>query len=60
MWLREWHFQQRIFDIINDTMPKRYKAKLENRSYREGASHEGKALEELRKNKALRREYVGP
>ena len=60
MWLREWHFQQRIFDIINDTMPKRYKAKLENRSYREGASREGKALEELRKNKALRREYVGP
>lgn len=51
MWLREWHFQQRIFDIINDTMPKRYKAKLENRSYREGASREGKAL---------RREYVGP
>lgn len=48
-WLEDWHFEQRIFDIINDHMPARYKAKLENRSYREGASREGKALEEFRK-----------
>lgn len=50
MWLQEWHFEQRIFDIINDAMPKRYKAKLENRSWAEGASREGKALEEFRKD----------
>ena len=57
--LREWHFEQRIFDIINDSLPKRYKAKLENRSYAEGASREGKAIDELRKNKSLQQEYVG-
>jgi hypothetical protein len=50
MWLSEWHFEQRIFDIINDSLPERYKAKLENRSFREGASREGKALEEFRRD----------
>lgn len=50
MWLSEWHFEQRIFDIINDSLPDRYKAKLENRSYREGASVEGKTLEEFRRS----------
>ncbi|WP_114228583.1 MULTISPECIES: DUF5681 domain-containing protein [Sphingomonas] len=43
-WLKEWHFEQRIFDIINDGFPDRYKIKLENRSYKEGASREGDAL----------------
>jgi hypothetical protein len=57
-WLKEWLFEQRIFDIINDSLPKRYKLKLENRSYAEGASREGKTLEEVRKNRALRQEYV--
>ena len=47
MWQLEWHFEQRIFDIINDSLPARYKAKLENRSYAEGASREGKALAEF-------------
>ena len=47
MWRFEWHFEQRIFDIINDSLPARYKAKLENRSYAEGASREGKALAEF-------------
>jgi hypothetical protein len=37
-----------MFDIINDSMPERYKAKLQNRSYREGATREGKALDEYR------------
>ena len=50
MWLAEWHFEQRIFDIINDSLPDRYKAKLENRSYHEGASQAGKALDEFRKS----------
>ncbi len=57
--LEEWHFEQRMFDIINDILPNRYKVKLANRSYAEGASREGKALEELRKRRALRQEYVG-
>ena len=47
MWQFEWHFEQRIFDIINDSLPRRYKAKLENRSFAEEASREGKALEEF-------------
>jgi hypothetical protein len=55
MWQLEWHFEQRIFDIINDSMPDRYKAKLENRSYREGASREGKALDEYRRTQKKRR-----
>jgi len=38
--------EQRIFDLINDSMPDRYKAKLNDRSYREGASKEGKTLSE--------------
>ena len=50
MWLSQWHFEQRLFDIINDSLPDRYKAKLDNRSYREGASVEGKALEEFRRS----------
>ena len=57
--LKEWHFEQRMFDIINDILPNRHKTKLENRSYSKEASREGKALEELRKNRALRQEYVG-
>ncbi len=57
--LQEWHFEQRIFDIINDILPNRHKLKLENRSHAEGASREGKALEELRRNRAFRQEYVG-
>lgn len=51
MWRLEWHFEQRIFDIINDSLPARYKAKLQNRSFAEGASREGKALEEFRRTR---------
>lgn len=47
MWLQEWHFEQRIFDIINDSLPDRYKTKLTDRSYREGASREGHTLREF-------------
>lgn len=49
LWLDQWHLEQRIFDIINDMMPQRYKARLENRSFAERASQEGKALKEIRK-----------
>lgn len=45
-----------MFDIINDVVPPRYKGKLENRSYAEGASREGKALKELRRNRSMRQE----
>lgn len=54
MWLLEWHLEQRIFDIINDSLPERYKAKLQNRSTREGASKEGEALEEFRRSQRKR------
>ncbi len=57
-YLSEWHWEQRMFDMINDAVGPRYKAKLENRSYAEGASREGKALDEMRKNRRLRSEYV--
>jgi hypothetical protein len=43
-WLDDWHFEQRIFDIINDSMPKRHKVKLESRSHHPEASREGKTL----------------
>lgn len=58
-YLEEWHWEQRMFDIINDVVGPRYKARLENRSYAEGASREGKTLEDFRRDKALRDEYVG-
>lgn len=57
--LEEWHFEQRMYDLLNDILPPRYKLKLVNRSYAKGASREGKALDELRKSRALRQEYVG-
>ncbi len=44
MWLEEWHWEQRMFDIINDSLAPRYKAKLKDRSYREGASRAGETL----------------
>ena len=41
-YLDDWHREQRMFDILNDIAPARYKAKLKDRSYREGASRQGK------------------
>ena len=57
-YLGDWHWEQRMFDIINDAVAERHRAKLQNRSYRAGASRQGKALDELRANRELRREYV--
>ena len=57
MWLSEWHSEQHIFDIINDVLPERYKMKLENRSYRAGASRPGKASELLHQKKAQLKNY---
>lgn len=58
-YLGEWHFEQRMFDIINDILPGRYKIELQNRSYEQGASQAGKALAELKKSRKLRSEYIG-
>jgi hypothetical protein len=57
-YLDDWHWEQRMFDIINDAVSERYRTKLQNRSYREGASRAGEALDELRASKELRSEYV--
>lgn len=57
-YLSEWHWEQRMFDIVNDAVGPRYKAKLENRSYVEGASREGETLRKVLANRRLRKEYV--
>ena len=44
IWLREWHCEQRMFDIVNDCLPERYKKKLVNRSYAPDASRPGDGL----------------
>jgi hypothetical protein len=49
MHLQDWIAEQYIFDLINDAMPERYKAKLENRSWRPDASREGSAHQTFRK-----------
>lgn len=45
--LENWHWEQRMFDLINDAMPERYKMKLEDRSYHPDASRAGKTLNEF-------------
>ena len=57
-YLEEPHWEQRVFDLVNDAVGPRYKAKLANRSYAEGASREGRTLEEMRTNRRLRDEHV--
>ena len=47
MWLKEWHWEQRMFDIINDAMPERYKMQLEDRSYHADASRAGETMKEF-------------
>ena len=58
-WLEDWHWEQRMFDIINDRMPPRYKSTLENRSRAPGVLREGQAPKEVIGNKKVREEYVG-
>lgn len=59
VWLEAWHGEQMIFDLLNDGLKGRYKSTLTDRSSREGASREGKAVEHFRawqkKRKALGR-----
>jgi Family of unknown function (DUF5681) len=40
-YLEEWHFEQKMFDRINDSLPRRYQKKLANRSWAGGASRAG-------------------
>ena len=42
--LFDWHLEQRIFDLINDSLPPRYKANLTDRSYHVEASRERHTL----------------
>jgi Family of unknown function (DUF5681) len=58
-YLEELHWEQRMFDIVNDAVGPRYKAKLENRSFAEGASREGETLKAVWANRQLREEYIG-
>lgn len=58
LWLDEWHFEQRIFDLLNDSLPQKYKRRLENRSFAAGASREGKTLDEFRRKRKLQKERV--
>jgi hypothetical protein len=46
-WLKQWHLEQCVFDLLNDSVQGRYKASLENRSFAEGASREGETLERV-------------
>ena len=41
IYLEDWHHEQRIFDIINDNLPLRYRAELKDRSWKDGASRAG-------------------
>ena len=47
-----------MFNLINDVVGPRYKAKLENRSYAKGASRGGKTLDEFKRNRTLMGEYT--
>lgn len=47
--LTEWIAEQFIFDLINDSLPERYRAKLENRSKDPEASRPGEAFEQYRR-----------
>lgn len=48
MWLEAWHQEQMIYDLINDGLKGRYKGTLADRSLRDGASREGKAVEHFK------------
>jgi len=52
-WREEWHWQQQLFDVINDTVPPRYRTELENRSWHPDATRPGTAVEELKRRGVL-------
>lgn len=65
MYLEEWHWEQRMIDIINDSMRGRYKMTLGGRLYHPDASRAGETLSALVKDREKRPEdrqwgdYVG-
>lgn len=46
-WLDEWHFEQKMFDTINDFLGTRYQIKLKDRSYAQGATQSGDIARKL-------------
>lgn len=55
-YLENWHWEQRMFDLLNDLLPSRHKTELENRSYEPGASRSGETLSEFAKDRQKPRE----
>lgn len=53
--LEEWHYEQKMFDIINDKLPPRYQTKLKDRSCAPGASRAGDHTIEKTKRARARR-----
>jgi hypothetical protein len=53
LWLDEWHFEQRMFDTINDLVGARYQTELQDRSYAEGASRKGEYAEKYARSRGL-------
>ncbi|RDC58924.1 hypothetical protein HME9302_00100 [Alteripontixanthobacter maritimus] len=42
VWLQEqWHFEQKMYDMLNDGLPPRYRTVLKDRSFADGASQAG-------------------
>lgn len=39
--LEMWHLDQKLFDTVNEALPKRYRSELKDRSYAEGATRKG-------------------
>lgn len=58
-YLEGWHFEQPMFDLLNDSLPERHKRLLESRSYAVGASRAGQTLNEFNNNKAMRDQFLG-
>jgi hypothetical protein len=47
-WCSEWHREQLMFDMQTAVLPERYKTRLKDRSYHEGASRSDQTFAELR------------
>ena len=52
-YLDTWHFEQRMFDIINDAMRGRHKMTLKDRSYHPDASRAGETLKAFAEDRKL-------
>lgn len=59
LYRESWHLEQQMFDLLDDMIGPRYKAKLKNRSYDKNASQEGKTLEAFQRNRKSKGESQG-